>query len=225
MVHPGARRSAGAVDRDMDLVDRVELGRAHAGQEPRETGRGAPPHHQRPLDLEGEALQGEEGLDVSAVITGGDDRPAGLEEDPGLRVLGRRRGQHHHIGLGPDSPFVCGADLRLIRTPRWSRRDEEDLVDVDPIDEVGDHPAADDAVADDADPHQGRSSNGTSCQPPRWGGTPPRPRTRSTPAISPATPTASNARRITLTTACSNTSAKVPAARRGRLVVPPAPSR
>ena len=60
-------------------------------------------------------------------------------------------------------------------------------------------PGADGPEPEDGRPHQRSSSGDSSFHPPRWGGVPPVPRRRSTAAMPPATPRATNARRIKVT--------------------------
>ena len=198
VVLAGAGRAAGAVERDVDLVDGVELVGRQPGQQTGHAGRRRGTDDEGPAVTRRQPLQREQRLDVGGVIARGHHRAAGLQVHPSRLVLRVGRGQHHHVGLVPQRPLVGQRDLDLAGE-RLAGGDEQDARHLRSVEEVAHDAAADDAVADDADAHQGRSVKGTSCQPPRCGGTPPRPRNRRTPAIIPATPTARSARRITLT--------------------------
>ena len=195
----------------MDLVDGVELVRGQPGQQAGEAWGRSGADDEGPAATRRQPLQREEGPDIGGVVARGHHRAPGLEVDPGRLVLGVGRGQHHYVGLIPQRPLVGQRDLDLAGE-RLAGGDEQDPRHLRPVEQVAHHAAADDAVTDDADAHQGRSVKGTSCQPPRCGGTPPRPRNRRTPAIIPATPTASSARRITLTMGADTTGAPAPLA-------------
>src|SRR5699024_10237068 len=80
--------------------------------------------------------------------------------------------------------------------PRFVDVGEQDAIDLGGRRELACRTSADGAEADDPDAHQVSSSAESSCQPPRCGGVPPVPRSRSTAAIAAATPSATSARRI-----------------------------
>ena len=194
----GARRAAGAGPRNVDLIDPVERARRVRGEEARQPGRepGADDHGEPPFDRLG--VEVEQVADIVGIVGHGHHRH--LPAQQRRRQRGMRAGtvaEHGDIGGGRRRIAVAG-----------TRQGAEGLDDhrhpvAPPVVEhhvdAGRHQLAsgtrpDRARADDECP-QRRSGPVSSRHPPPWGGVPPVPRTRSTPATRPASPRATSARR------------------------------
>ena len=192
----GTVRPTGAVGGDVHLVDHVEARGETGGQQPGQAGR-----HRRPDDdgrpvAPGIDVEAQQGGAVVGVVRRRDDADAGWRASspppraavvrwpaprgrPWRRSRRGRRCRHPIVRRArPTGPRGCRARSRSL--PRW--RDRRAPTAPRPTIPI---------VTD-------QFSVGNSRQPPRCGGTPPRPRKRMHAATVPATDSATSARRSSL---------------------------
>ncbi len=203
-----AGRATRAHPRHVDLVDGVEPVGGEASQHAGEAGREGGTHGDRDPPRVGLGPEVEQRPHVVDGVGGGDHGDPATHERPSERhLLAGRGGQHHHIGFGCRG-VRTGLELGLgTERRRHLLRSGSTVVSEDHLgDRVGgreltSRPGAHGTQAHHGDPHQASSSGESSRHPPRCGGVPPVPRTRKMAAMIPAAPTATSARRISVTSA------------------------
>ena len=185
----------------VDFGDAVELAGGVTGQYAGEPGCEAGADHDRQGPLGGfgvEVLEKTNGLDV---IAGRHDVGAGGECGFGHGSVSVGTGEHNHVGLGAEFRRPGrNHGRRSERLDDLGRSTRVGVDDTETLDAVGRGELSRGAGArctnaDDDGAHQRRSGPESSRQPPSFGGLPPVPRSRSTPATIPAMPRASRARR------------------------------
>ncbi len=209
MVLTGARRAAGSRLGHVDLVDRREIGGGVPGQQAGE------PWGEGGADHDGAAPFGRLGVEVEQpghlvdVVGDRDDVGTSLDGDLGQSaVLARGQGEDEDGAriverfVGPRRhPRRRSQRRRHPVGPGAIRIDQDQIGQADDGLELSSGASAHGAAAGDNDPHPSQRSSGplSSRQPPFWGGTPPVPRKRNTPATTPAVNRATTARRRALT--------------------------
>ena len=160
----------------MQLVAAGEVVDEVAGEQPAEPRRHGRADDQRDAVGAGRIIELEQLADVARapLVDTTWRRPAMGDGQLGVRPGG---GQHDDVGGDVGLDDVMGRG--------------------DAAQAVGDHAVADHPDRVIAGRHSSRSSIG--CQPPCWGGVPPRPRKRNAPAIAPASERATRARRSSFT--------------------------
>ncbi len=196
----------------VDLVDGAESDCGVAGQETAEPGRERGASDDVATPLAGFGVEVEEAADLGEVVAGRDHIGAPFERSFGHdSVVAGRGGHDHDGGIVEQLRTPCGGRRRPPQRPGHLLGPGHVAVGkhefAQPVKRVelpsGSGPDGAGAHKDDSHA-QRRSGPVSSRQPPFWGGTPPVPRRRRTPATMPAVITATTARRIALTAGTSS---------------------
>lgn len=197
VVLAGAGRPGGAMDRNVQLIEGVQLCGQRPGEQTRQTWGHAGSDDERCVVLHGQRLQRQHGHQVVDVVADGDHRCTAGEQPLSECCVRCGLAQHHHVahaevvGVVDDHHTLAAHTQPRSRVVHGNRNPARH--------EVGDRTAAGDAATHQTDDGGGGwahlGGTLTSRQPPSCGGTPPLPRNRSTPAIVPANDSATSARR------------------------------